>query len=166
MIVVFSHGKTTGPLIRKYEWIKDVAASYGLQVLAPDYSSSRDPEQRVAMLHKVLDQFPDEDFYLVGNSMGGYVSAVVAKQREIPGHQVLLLAPALFLPGYAEQNYVSGALVIHGLHDEVIPCQNSLRYNPDTLLVDDDHRLLQSENQIRQLMDERLRVILATKNSC
>jgi pimeloyl-ACP methyl ester carboxylesterase len=164
MVVIFSHGKTSGPLIRKYEWIKDVAASYDIPVMAPDYRATRDPEQRVVMLHKVLDQFPDEMFYLVGNSMGGYVSAVVAKQRKIPGCQVLLMAPALFLPDYVEQDYVAGALVIHGLRDEVIPWQNSLRYSADTILVDDDHRLLQSEMQIRQLMHKGLEATLALKN--
>lgn len=163
MIVIFSHGKTTGPLIRKYEWVKAVTASYGLPIMAPDYRATRDPEQRVVMLHKVLDRFPDEVFFLVGNSMGGYVSAVVARQRELPGSQVLLLAPALFLPGYAVQDYVAGALVIHGLHDEVIPWQNSLRYSADTILVDDDHRLLESEMEIRQLMHKGLETALASK---
>ncbi len=162
LTVVFSHGKTTGPFIRKYQWLRELTEELQLPLFAVDYTSTRDPARRLDMLNRFLDGLEGIPF-LVGNSMGGYVSAVVAEQRRIPGTRVVLLAPALYMPGYPEHPYVQGAWVVHGRHDRTIPCENSLRYNPQSLLVDDDHRLLRSKKAVLDIVAEALRLSLAER---
>ena len=64
---------------------------------------------------------------LVGSSMGGYVSLVASAKVDVSG--LLLIAPALYLPGFKHQHYPSRARhieVIHGWSDEVIPLKHSI----------------------------------------
>jgi len=61
--------------------------------------------------------------------MGGYVSLVAA--HDIKTHAVFLLAPALYIPDYKQQQYcpATGYVeIIHGWSDEVIPPGHSIRY--------------------------------------
>jgi len=158
MIVIFSHGKSTGPFIRKYEWIKEVTEDLGLLLEAVDYRGTQNPDQRVELLLAKLDTITDEVF-LVGNSMGGYVSAIAAACREIRGDHLLLLAPAFYMPGYRRQEYIPGARIIHGTKDSVIPYLNSVRYSASSILVDDDHSLLNSQEIIQRVLREQLTTV-------
>lgn len=145
MLVIFSHGKESGPWGSKIRRLADAAATLGFEIESLDYTGIEDPDARVAMLEKRL---ADETapVILAGSSMGGYASAVVAGRRPVSG--LFMLAPALHMPGYAVQEYPPlpcPVAVVHGWRDDIIPWSHSVRFaesqRADLHLLDGDHRL-------------------------
>jgi predicted esterase len=139
LLVVLSHGKESGPLGTKIQTLMTVAKRHGAQVMSVDYreypagvvhdqNRAGEAERRVAQLLSI--KLPEhERLVLVGSSMGGYVSTV-ASQHLKPGG-LFLLAPAFYLPGYAQQDLVANAkriCVVHGWRDDVVPPVNSIRF--------------------------------------
>ena len=83
---------------------------------------------RVERLLCVLAEETD-DFVLVGSSMGGYVSLVASES--VDAKALFLMAPALYMPGYKQQEYRSRCSrieIVHGRSDGVIPPEHSIRY--------------------------------------
>lgn len=143
--VYFAHGKESGPWGSKITPLAQVAEAKGYRVISPDYSSTHDPDRRVRMLLDLHQNGPGS-LVLAGSSMGGYVSAVAS--GKLKPHGLFLMAPALYIPGYAVQGPAPNAdmtAVVHGWRDEVIPPEHSIRYaqqyRVDLHLVDGDHRL-------------------------
>ena len=127
------------------------AERLGLNTISVDYRNCATASERVILLNdtlKQLDTLP-QHIVLVGSSMGGYVSTVVANNLPVAG--LFLMAPALWMPAeeYTIQSYqpqTSKVEIIHGINDEVVPCENSIRLareHEGTILhlVPDDHRL-------------------------
>lgn len=144
-LVIFSHGKESGPWGTKIAALAAVAAQRGFAVESIDYTDLADPEDRV---HRLRERCAGErlPLVLVGSSMGGYVAAVASRAVNPAG--LFLMAPAVHLPGYAEQAPVPHAgktCVVHGWHDEVIPQENVVRFarrnRVRLFLVDGDHGL-------------------------
>jgi len=102
MQVIFSHGKESGPWGSKIQRLADAASSLGFEVESLDYTGIDDLDERAKILENrmALEANP---VVLVGSSMGGYVSTVVAMNRPIAG--LFLLAPALYMPGYSVPEY-------------------------------------------------------------
>lgn len=166
MLVVFSHGKESGPMGSKIRALMKVAESQGAQVMSVDYrehpvgivhdqNAPGEAERRVAQLLATALP-PHRQLVLVGSSMGGYVSTVASQQMAITG--LFLLAPAFYLPGYARQDMAPGTsntLVIHGWSDEVVPVQNSIRFAQlhqcDLHVMAGDHRLNDALPKIESL---------------
>lgn len=156
LLVVFSHGKESGPRGSKIEALSCVARAEGAQTVSVDYRehpvgtphdhhAPGEAERRVAQL-LATPLPPHERLVLVGSSMGGYVSAVAASQLRADG--LFLLAPAFAMPGYAQAEprpAVRHTAIVHGWRDEVIAWQHSARWAGNagcTLhLLDGDHRL-------------------------
>lgn len=154
-MVVFSHGKESGPWGTKITRLADLAGSLGFSVLSVDYTGTADPDERVPLL---LDAVAPSDarLVLVGSSMGGYV-ATLASQDLLP-NGLFLMAPAFNLAGYAVQEPVPCAgmtEIVHGWNDEIVPVENSIvfaRKHGATLhLVDGDHQLISCLDQICEL---------------
>ena len=156
LLVVFSHGKESGPLGSKIRALMRVAEQQGADTLSVDYSKHADgaaidrdmpgeANRRVTqLLSTVLP--PHRQLVLVGSSMGGYVSTVASSVLKPAG--LFLLAPAFYLPGYACQDPVPDAtstLVVHGWGDEVVSPDNSIRFARKHRcvlhLLKGDHRL-------------------------
>lgn len=156
MLVVFSHGKESGPMGSKIRALMNVAVNLGAQAVSVDYSehpvgifhdqnAAEEAERRVKQL--VSTDLPvHRQLVLVGSSMGGYVSTVASHDMSVAG--LFLLAPAFYLPGYAIQELApstSNTLLVHGWRDDVVPVQNSIRFAQlhrcDLHLLDGDHRL-------------------------
>lgn len=110
-----------------------------------DQNAPGESERRVSQLLNVT--LPKHDLLvLVGSSMGGYVSTLATKHLKVDG--LFLLAPAFYMPGYADQTPVSKArftATVHGWHDDVVPYANSLEFSSQDSaalhLLDGDHRL-------------------------
>lgn len=155
MKVVFSHGKESGPWGSKIKTLAAIAEEFGCSTDSIDYQDIPDPDQRVERLVEHLKQ-ETGDFVLVGSSMGGYVSLVASEQIVVP-MGIFLLAPALYIPGYARQTYPRNRPVeiIHGWSDDVIPVANSINYAQRadcTLhLIAGDHRLNTSLDQVTRI---------------
>ena len=144
MKVYFSHGKESGPWGSKIKRLANIAKAQGCSVDSIDYSGILDPDIRVERLIKTLEGV-EEDFVLVGSSMGGYVSLVAAEYVNVKG--LFLLAPALFMDGYKKQtyHYHTNIDIVHGWSDDVIPPENSIQFAKSSdcslHLISGDHRL-------------------------
>lgn len=164
-LVVFSHGKETGPSGRKILQLREMAEAAGAETVSIDYTSSMDPEIRVQQL--LNTELPaHHGLVLVGSSMGGYVSTVASKVLKPDG--LLLMAPAFGLPGYAEFYPTPNATTIaavHGWLDDVVPVENAVRWAKDNkirlVLVDDDHSLHQEVATVGQLMVSMIQKLVA-----
>ena len=166
--VVFSHGKESGPMGSKIQRLMEEADRFGLKTISVDYRNCATASERAALLNDTLKQLnaPPQQVVLVGSSMGGYVSTVVANNLPVAG--LFLMAPALWMPAeeYTIQSYqplTSKVEITHGFNDDVVPCENSIRFareHEGTVLhlVPDDHRLRASLDflacQFRRFIEE------------
>jgi alpha/beta superfamily hydrolase len=154
MKVYFSHGKESGPWGSKITRLANIAKGQGFSVDSIDYSDIVDPDLRVERLINVLEKV-EEDFLLVGSSMGGYVSLVASEKVKAKG--VFLLAPAIFMQGYKKQTYSddNNVEIVHGWSDDIIPPENSIKFakNIDCSLhlISGDHRLNSSIEIVEKL---------------
>ena len=154
--VVFSHGKESGPYGKKIQRLIAVAEGLGLSTLSVDYRNCTNAEERVFLLGQTIASLdvPSQQVVLVGSSMGGYVSMVVANEQPVAG--LFLMAPALWMPveEYTVQTYhpkTTSIEITHGLQDDIVPHENSVRFvcecsNAILHLVPDDHRLKTSHD--------------------
>ena len=180
LLVVFSHGKESGPLGSKFQALMRVAELHGAQTLsvnyrehpggtAIDHDAPGEADRRVAQL--LATSLPAHDrLVLVGSSMGGYVSTVASEH--LKPDALFLLAPAFYLPGYACQNpvpYATSTLVVHGWGDDVVPTDNSIRFSRQHRcalhLLDGDHRLDAALPAIEPLFGLFLEAILAADSA-
>lgn len=146
-LVVFSHGKESGPWGTKIQQMAFVVEQASMKWLSVDCRSCAlsDAEARVRRLRDTL--LPaHQRLILVGSSMGAYVSVTASASLHPAG--LFLLAPAFGLPGYAEPWPVPHAqrtAVVHGWGDEVVPLHHSVRWAGEHRaalhLLDGDHRL-------------------------
>ena len=152
--IIFSHGKESGPYGTKITQLIEVGNSLQFQSKSIDYRKCEDVNERVELLKENISNSNDEKIILVGSSMGGYVSTVVASEVKIDG--LFLMCPALYLPRYDIQNYTPKTKhieIIHGWNDDIVPHENSIRFgkmNSATLhLVNDNHRLSESHDFLK-----------------
>ncbi|MFC3458194.1 MULTISPECIES: alpha/beta hydrolase [Massilia] len=144
-LVHFMHGKESGPNGSKIVALAEVARQQGWDVASLDYSHTVDPALRLEQLRDACTGL-DQPLVLAGSSMGGWVAAEASAW--VDAHGVFLLAPALYMPGYPTQApaiLATHAEIVHGWDDEVIPCENAIRFarlRRCTLhLVPGEHRL-------------------------
>ena len=165
-LVLFAHGKESGPWGYKILHLAAIAERLGAQVLSPDYSDLPDPDARLARLQAM--PLPAHDrLVLVGSSMGGYVSTVASQSMAAQG--LFLMAPAFYMPGYAVQDPVPGApatCVVFGWRDAVVPVAHGIRFaqaHHATLhVLDSDHRLNSVLHAVGELFERFLhRVMVA-----
>lgn len=142
-LVVFAHGKESGPWGFKITALAEIARQRGYAVDSPDYSFTFDPDERVRHL---LELRPTaRQLVLVGSSMGGYVSAFAS--RVLAPQGLFLIAPAFYMPGYdAEPEPRAGHIaVVHGWRDDIIPVAHALRFaerhRAALHVLDSDHTL-------------------------
>jgi alpha-beta hydrolase superfamily lysophospholipase len=136
-LVIFSHGKETGPWGTKIRRLAEVARAAGWQVISADYAALTEQADapaalRLQALQKLLatDLPPHSRLALVGSSMGGWVSAQAACSARPQG--LFLLAPALGMADYPSQwpkvDPQIDIEITHGWADDVIPAQNSFAF--------------------------------------
>jgi alpha/beta superfamily hydrolase len=142
-LVVFAHGKESGPWGTKITRLAEVARACHFDVLSPDYSHTHDPKERVAHLLKLAPAA--RTLVLVGSSMGGYVSAMAC--ATLKPRALFLMAPALYFPGWDEdpQGCPKDTVVVHGWRDDIVPVDVSVRFararNAALHLLDSGHTL-------------------------
>lgn len=176
LLVVFSHGKESGPFGSKIRALADVVERLGGTVVLIDYrehpkgthheqNALGEADRRVGQLLSI--QPPEHGkLVLVGSSMGGYVSTVASARLKPDG--LFLLAPAFYLNGYANQDPTPRAKttsIVHGWNDSVVPVQNSIKFAKlhqcDLHLFDGDHRLNDALPKIEPLFEIFLKQIIA-----
>jgi pimeloyl-ACP methyl ester carboxylesterase len=159
-LVVYNHGKDSVPWGEKPLALARVAERRGFHFISPDYTDSNDPDLRVQRLLS-MDLSDYQTVILVGSSMGAYVACVAAETLRPAG--LFLMAPALYLPGYACQSFnVEGVEleVFHGWRDDIVPPEHAWRfcqaYNATLHMLDTDHRLLSVLPQLADAFDKML----------
>ena len=180
LLVVFSHGKESGPLGSKIRALMKVAERHDAQVMSVNYrehppgavhdqDAPGEADRRVAQL--LATPLPvQRQLVLVGSSMGGYVSTVASQRLVVEG--LFLMAPAFYLPGYAYQDPVPNAkttLLVHGWRDDIVPALNSVqfaqRHRCDLHLLDGDHRLNAALPKIEPLFERFLQNIMTANDA-
>lgn len=161
-LVVFAHGKESGPWGRKIMHLAQTARARGFEVLSPDYSHTHDPRIRVAQLQALQPRA--RRLVLVGSSMGGYVSAMAC--AALQPRALFLMAPALYFPGWDEEPGGIPALcsVVHGWQDDIVPPERGLRFarthRAELTLLDSGHTLNDQLEVLAQLLDRLLSRVL------
>jgi predicted esterase len=143
--VVFSHGKDSEPWGVKIAALAETARGEGYAVESVDYRGINDVRQRAEMLTELCNSIRG-DLILVGSSLGAFSALAVAPALHAYG--VFLLAPALYmegLPPLRPQAADCPVTIVHGLRDDIVPFEHSVRYAREqgaTLhLVESDHRM-------------------------
>lgn len=176
LLVVFSHGKESGPWGSKIKALAAVAERLGATVISIDYrehpigtqhdqNAPGEADRRVGQLLSI--QPPEHrKLVLVGSSMGGYVSTVATARLNVDG--LFLLAPAFYLNGYDNQNLSPRSkrtMIVHGWVDSVVPVQNSIKFarlhQCDLHILDGDHRLNDALPKIESLFEMFLKQVIA-----
>lgn len=161
--LIWCHGSLAEPWGAKSKALAETAKNLGLDMEAPDFRETENPDERVAQLAKLLEQ-SKKPAILAGSSMGGYVAAAAARNADVPG--LFLLAPAFYFPGY-DVHVFSGLpqtiTVVHGWNDDVVPVENSIRFakghRADLHVFHDDHRLQGSHEKLCFLFENFLKAV-------
>ena len=115
-------------------------------MLTPDFDG--DLSERMVQLRAILGK--ETGWTLIGSSLGGLMAALFATQAPDQVRKLVLLAPALILPEFAEHLPAPIAvptIVVHGTRDELLPLEAGRNLamkvftNLNYIVVDDDHRL-------------------------
>lgn len=151
-LVVFSHGKDSGPWGTKISAMADLARDRGFAVESLDYRGLDEPRERVQKLVGFCRSLPHPPV-LVGSSMGGHVAA--AASPVVPVRGLFLIAPAFYMPGYEPMTPEPGCeriSIVHGWGDEVVPAANSVRWaaehGAELHLIPGDHRLTERLDRV------------------
>jgi pimeloyl-ACP methyl ester carboxylesterase len=144
-IVVFSHGKESGPWGSKITAMAAAVRDLNWAVESVDYRGLDDPAVRVSKLIDAAGKL-QAPVVLVGSSMGGHVSAAAASRLKPRG--LFLLAPAFYMKGFEEytpQDVACETVMVHGWHDDIVPVENSIRWAREHQaalhVLNSDHRL-------------------------
>lgn len=145
LTIYWLHGKDAAPMGMKSTALAALVKERGHAFAAPDFRAIDAPDGRLEHFLEILDR-QREPPVLVGSSLGGYVAAAAALQREV--RALLLLCPALIFPGCPARDYSAlrcPTTVIHGWRDALIPPEDSFGFartlGATLHLVDADHQL-------------------------
>ncbi len=159
-LVIFSHGKVTGPKGSRIQSLSKIANRLGYEVESLDYRRLPTNE-RVEKLNRYLEDI-DRPYILVGTSMGGYISAVSALSHDPLG--IFLISPALYLDGYAEaevEKISCPTTIVHGWDDDIVPVQNVIRFaqsaSANLHIFQGGHRLREKLSETESCFEQFLR---------
>ena len=122
-------------------------------MLTPDFAGSLD--ERMAQLETLLAG--KTDWQIIGSSLGGLMAALFATSQPERVAKLVLLAPALIWPDFAQSppDPVDVPTVIyHGTQDDLIPLtqvkplSEKIFVNLIFHVVDDDHGLYKTAHEI------------------
>jgi alpha/beta superfamily hydrolase len=164
-LIVFAHGKESGPWGIKIKHLAATAERRGFAVISPDYSHTQDPQARIAQLLALRPQA--RRLVLAGSSMGGYISAMAC--AALRPQALFLMAPALYFPfpGWdgEPQGIPERCTVVHGWHDDIVPLAQAQRFaqkhSAALHILDSDHTLNDQLGMLDLLLDRLLADVLA-----
>ncbi len=122
-------------------------------ISTPDFTGSL--AERMAQLYSILGD--KTGWTIIGSSFGGLIGALFTCQHPGQVRKLILLAPALSLPEFAEHLPAPvdvPTIIIHGTQDEVVPLvpvralAERVFRNLNYRIVDDDHRLMKTAQEI------------------
>lgn len=147
--IIFLHGLESNSQGRKTHILR----RWFPQIIIPDFVG--DLNTRMAKLYPILGE--QDNWTIIGSSFGGLMGALFACQRPAQVRKLILMAPALMLPEFAEHLPApvdTPTVVYHGTQDTVVPLELTRRLAESVFrnltfnVVDDDHGLYQVSEQI------------------
>ncbi|MGH8445168.1 MAG: alpha/beta fold hydrolase [Solimonas sp.] len=165
-LIVFAHGKESGPWGTKITHLAKTAERRGFAVISPDYSHTQEPQARVDQL---IGLRPNAShLVLAGSSMGGLVSARAC--AALRPQALFLMAPALYFPFPGWDGEPEGipklCTVVHGWHDDIVPLAQAQRFAQKHAaalhILDSGHTLNDQLDTLDLLLDRLLVQVLAT----
>ena len=163
-LVIFSHGKESGPDGNKIIRLRQVAEKNHFETVSLDYRQCKNADERISLLENYLENVATKNIILFGSSMGGYVSTVLACKKQVKG--LFLLCPALYMndPEYSFREFspqCDHIELVHGWQDDIVPYENSIRFaianNAVLNLITDGHRLQNSLGFLENRFDSFLK---------
>ena len=122
-------------------------------MLIPDFRG--DLDQRMDALHAVLGEM--QGWTIIGSSFGGLMGALFACQHPVQVRRLVLMAPALIWPDFANASPAAidvPTIIYHGNRDEIVPLipvrqiAERVFRNLTFKIVDDDHGLYKTSHEI------------------
>ncbi|HEY9544780.1 MAG TPA: YqiA/YcfP family alpha/beta fold hydrolase [Solimonas sp.] len=164
-LIVFAHGKESGPWGIKIKHLAKTAEQRGFDVISPDYRHTQEPQARIDQLITLRPQA--RRLVLAGSSMGGYVSAMAC--AALRPQALFLMAPAVHFPfpGWdgEPQDIPKPCTVVHGWHDRIVPLAQAQRFarehNAALHILDSDHTLNDQLPMLDRLLDQLLADVLS-----
>jgi len=164
-LIVFAHGKESGPWGIKIKHLAATAERRGFAVISPDYSHTQDPQARIDQL--IALQPKAKRLVLAGSSMGGYVSAMAC--AALNPQALFLMAPAVYFPypGWngEPEGIPSLCTVVHGWRDDIVPLEQAQRFaqrhRAALHVLDSEHTLNDQLPMLDLLLDQLLSAVLA-----
>ncbi|MGB8212959.1 MAG: alpha/beta fold hydrolase [Anaerolineales bacterium] len=147
--ILFIHGSDSSSRTYKASLLRGIFPG----MLSPDFTGGL-PE-RMEQLTTTLGT--ETGWRLVGSSLGGLMAALFAMQHPDQVSKLVLLAPALTLPGFTKSLSVPisiPTIIVQGTQDEFIPLEPTRRLaekiftNLTYIVVDDDHRLHKTADEL------------------
>jgi len=147
--IIYLHGLESNSQTYKAAVIRAIYPD----LITPDFTGSL--EERMKQLHPIPGSA--SNWTLIGSSYGGLMAALFATQHPGQVRKLILLAPALMLPDFAEhlpEPIDVPTVIIHGRQDDVVPVginkplAEKVFRDLDYRLVDDDHRLHQTAKDL------------------
>jgi pimeloyl-ACP methyl ester carboxylesterase len=143
--IIYLHGLDSNSQTHKAGIIR----AFFPDMIVPDFTGSL--EERMTQLYPILGGA--SNWTLIGSSFGGLMAALFSAQHPNQVRRLLLLAPALMLPEFAQnppKPITVPTVIIHGRQDTIVPlgqitplAGKAFRYLTYHI-VDDDHRLHQT----------------------
>jgi pimeloyl-ACP methyl ester carboxylesterase len=147
--MIFIHGSDSNSQTYKATLLRGLFPG----MVTPDFTGSL--SERMEQLEAILGD--RTGWTIIGSSLGGLMAALFATQAPGQVQKLVLLAPALTLPEFAEhlpQPVPVPTIVVHGTRDELLPLEagrslaEKVFTNLTYLVVDDDHRLHKTTEQM------------------
>lgn len=164
-LIVFAHGKESGPWGIKITHLAKTARQRGFDVISPDYRHTQEPQARIEQLIALRPLA--RRLVLAGSSMGGYVSAMAC--AALRPQALFLMAPAVHFPfpGWdgEPQHIPKPCTVVHGWHDRTVPLAQVQRFaqthGAALHVLDSDHGLNDQLPMLDLLLGRLLDDVLA-----
>ena len=147
--LIFVHGSESNSQTYKATLLRGLFPG----MLTPDFTGPL--AERMTQLEGILGN--QTGWTIIGSSLDGLMAALFAAQHPGQVRKLVLLAPALILPEFAENLPTSISIptvIIQGTRDELIPLGLARKLaekaftNLTYLVVDDDHRLHKTAEEL------------------
>jgi pimeloyl-ACP methyl ester carboxylesterase len=148
--IIYLHGLDSNSQTYKAALIRAIYPD----LITPDFTGSL--EERMRQLYPILGD--ESNWTLIGSSFGGLMAALFSTQHPVQIRKMILLAPALMFPEFAQhlptKPITVPTVIVHGRQDTVVPlgqitplAEKAFRYLTYHI-VDDDHRLHQTADKL------------------
>lgn len=192
--VVYSHGRFGSPWYGfKIEALRPVALRLDVNVISVRYPEEMPvPEMESKLLRTIKDDVNvPGDLVFLSSSRGAYLSTRISREieefyanepmrvdddKELPKRHLLgnfMIAPAFYIKPeyYPDQNPQPARIrntIVHGFDDDVIDCDNSIRFSKSfktqLYLVEGGHRLNSQRDRLCLLFECFLRDCIQDSN--